>query len=223
VRSNTEDTRQGLDYEFRMDYAQLMWGKRVCDDLAVGGGLNFANSGTTFDLGPFEVSESRDETYGVRMGVLGRPAEKLLAGLVFDYSFTRSRTSIRDLFGLGIGDIRIRDTGHQFLVRPGVSYEYRKDSAVYLDYQMAHFVNGTGHLDANRFLMGVDHRVVDGFFVRGGSAVDAKGNVSWSCGVGIYPTDWLSIDLAYQNNMFPELAPEFARARTLVLSVSLSF
>lgn len=156
VRSNTATTRQGLDFRMDMDYAQVQWAKRFGDDWAFGANLNFTKSETRYDLGPLDldVSESSGETYGFRSGTLHRPAPRLLAGLVFDYAFSPSRTILFDFMGTGVGDVRVKDTTHQYVLRPGVSYEYAKDSAVYADYQYGAFHDESGHLEVHRFYIG---------------------------------------------------------------------
>ena len=138
---------------------------------------------------------------------------------MFDYAFSRDRTTMF----LGPPNPRIKDTTQQFIFRPGLSYEYLPDSTIYADYQFGAFLNDTGRLDVHRFMIGVDHCVAKGFFVRAGVALDTHGNASWTTGLGIYPSDRVSIDLAYQDNMFPELGPDFGRSRTLTISVSVSF
>lgn len=225
VRSNTATTRQGLDFRMDMDYAQVQWARRFGDDWAFGANLNFAKSETRYDLGPLDldVSESSGETYGFRLGTLHRPAPRLLAGLVFDYAFSPGRTTLFDFMGTGVGNVRLKDTTHQYVLRPGVSYEYAKDSAVYADYQYGAFRDETGHLEVHRFYMGVDHRVRDWLFLRGGTAMDVRGNTAWAVGLGIYPSERVSIDVGYQQDMFPELEPEFGRSKTLTISVSITF
>ena len=225
VRSNTATTRQGLDFRMDMDYAQVQWARRFGDDWAFGANLNFTKSETRYDLGPLDldVSESSGETYGFRLGTLHRPAPRLLAGVVFDYAFSPGRTTLFDFMGTGIGNVRLKDTTHQYVLRPGVSYEYARDSAVYADYQYGAFRDETGHLEVHRFYMGVDHRVRDWLFLRGGTAMDVRGNTAWAVGLGIYPSERVSIDVGYQQDMFPELEPEFGRSKTLTISVSITF
>ena len=225
VRGNTATTRQGLDFRMDMDFAQIQWAKRFGDDWALGANFNFTKSETRYDLGPLDidVSESDGETYGFRLGALHRPAPRLLAGLVFDYAFSPSRTTLFDFMGTGVGNLRVKDTTHQYVLRPGVSYEYAKDSAVYADYQYGAFHDASGHLEVHRFYLGVDHRVCDGLFLRGGTAMDVRGNTAWAVGLGIYPTERFSIDVGYQQDMFPELEPDFGRSRTLTISVGITF
>jgi len=228
VRSTKSTTRQGLDFRLDMDLVQVQWATKVDDDTAVGANFNFTKARQQYDLGSTAVSDSDSETYGWRFGVLRRLCNdlaggRLLGGLVFDYAFSPSRTTMYDFLNLGIGNQRTKDTVHQFVLRPGVSWEYKKDSAVYADYLFGSFHDDTGRLRVHRFMVGVDHEVIDGLFARGGVTMDTHGNTAWACGVGIYPCDRLSIDLAYQDNMFPELAVEFGRSRTLTVSISLAF
>jgi opacity protein-like surface antigen len=106
------------------------------------------------------------------------------------------------------------------LMRAGPSYEYRKNSTVSLDYQYSSFENDTGKLEVHRMFAGIDHRIVDALFVRGGFALDNKGNTAWTCGLGIYPLKELSIDVGYQYDMFPEIQSEFGRSHLLTISFS---
>lgn len=223
VRSNRKTTRQGLDFRFDMDYVQVQWGKRLSDDTAVGANFNFAKAKSQFDLGQLPVSDSVSETYGFRFGALHRLAERWLAGVVFDYGFTPSRTTLYDFMGLGTGDMHVDDTAHQYVLRPGVSYEYLKESFLYADYQFGTFLDDTGRLVVHRFYLGADHRIVKGLFVRGGAALDTRGNASWTTGLGIYPCDRFSIDMGFQDNMFPELEPDLGRSRGWMISLSISF
>jgi hypothetical protein len=223
VRSNTGATRQGLDFDINMDMVQTQWAKKITDNWALGANFNYTKSRSDFDMAGTPVSDTTSETYGFRFGTLNRMADKLLGGVVFDYAFTPARTVLHDFMGFGIGDTRSTDMGHQFILRPGLSYEYMKDSVIYADYQYGVFRDGTGSLAVNRFYTGVDHSICEWLFVRAGVALDTKGNASWTTGLGLYPTKRFSIDVGYQDNMFPELAHEFGRSRTVTVSISFSF
>lgn len=223
VRSNRKTTRQGLDFRFDMDYVQVQWGKRLSDDTAVGANFNFAKAKSQFDLGQLPVSDSVSETYGFRFGALHQLAERWLAAVVFDCAFAPSRTTLYDFMQLGTGNVHVDDTASQYVLRPGVSYEYLKESFFYADYQFGRFADDTGRLVVHRFYLGADHRIVKGLFVRGGAALDTRGNASWTTGLGIYPCDRFSIDMAFQDNMFPELEPDLGRSRGWTISVSISF
>ena len=223
VRSTHGTTRQGLDMDLDMDVVQSQWAKRLTDQWAIGANFNFAKSRMGFDLADAEVSDSHGETYGFRFGTLNRLADRLLGGVVFDYAFSRDRTTLFDFMGLGTGNLRVADTTHQFILRPGVSYEYMKDSTIYADYQFASFANDTGRLLVSRFFVGAEHSIIKGVYIRGGVALDQKGNAAWTTGFGVSPSQNVSVDVAFQDNMFPELKPEFGRSRTLTFSICVSF
>jgi len=225
ARTEEATTRQGLDYRLEMDLVQVQWARRVDEDWAFGANFNYTKAHADYDLGPLPVSNSESETYGWRFGVLrrlcggGGEAGMLLGGLVFDYAFSPSRTTLYT----AAGNQRVKDTGHQFVLHPGLAWYYEKDSAVYADYLYGSFHDDSGRLQVHRFQVGVDQEIVKGVFGRAGVTMDASGNTAWAVGVGIYPSEWVSIDVAYQDNMFPELEPEFGESRTLTLSFSFSF
>jgi hypothetical protein len=220
VRSNEENTRQGIEFSNDMNYAMIQWGKKFTDDLALGANLNYSSADVENNVGGAKLADTSSDSYGIRLGALYHMAGKLLGGLVLDYGWSPSETMIYDIFGMGIGDVCIHDTTRQFLLRAGPSYEYRKDSAVYVDYQYGYFNNDMGTMRVHRMLAGVDHRIVDFLFIRGGLALDDDGNESYTGGLGIYPTKELGIDIGYQYDMFPEIDPEFGRSQAVTLSLS---
>jgi hypothetical protein len=223
VRSNESNTKQGLGLRLDMDVVQILWGKRVNEDCAVGLGVNYTRSVLRTDFGTLDFMDSISDSYGIRLGALHRLAPQWLGGVVFDYAWSPSRTITYDIFGAGTGTVVTRDMTHQFLLRPGVSWEYKDESSIYVDYQYAAFFNDLGHLNANRFYLGVDHELIDGLYVRAGTAMDLKGHKAWTTGVGIYPCDMFGVDIAYQNDMFPELRTDFGRSETITISLSFTF
>ena len=142
--------------------------------------------------------------------------------MALDYANSPSRTTEFDIFGTGSGDIRTKDTTHQFGVRPGVGYVYAPYSRIYLDYQYEYFTDDTGTLAVNRFYTGIDHEFAEFFHMRGGTVIDTHGNVSVAGGIGIYSSS-VFIDIAYQYNMFPEVSEEFGTAQSFGISVSIPF
>jgi opacity protein-like surface antigen len=223
VRSNDSAIRASVpDYKFSydMNYAQVQWGKRFTDDFALGGNFNYSSSEVINKIGTEKYLDSKSDSYGFRAGALYRLTKNLLGGLVVDYSQSPSKTTVYDIFGSGTGDVLVKDTTKQLTLRTGPSYEYRKNSTVNLDYQYSSFENDTGKLEVHRMFAGVDHRIVDALFVRGGFALDNHGNISWTGGLGIYPLKELSIDVGYQYNMFPEIQSEFGRSHLLTISIS---
>lgn len=116
---------------------------------------------------------------------------------------------------MGIADIGATDTTPQFAPRHGCAFAYATKSAVYADCQFTVFRNDAGRLRVNRLSLGVDHSIGKGLCVRGGAALDACGNASWTTGMGICPSGRISIDIVYQENMFPKLERESGRSRAL--------
>jgi hypothetical protein len=223
VRSNHATTLEGLGFEYQLDHCQMLWGKRVAEDWAIGGNFSYASAAMNFDAGPAAVSRTDSQSYDFTLGVLHQAFDRLSWGVVFDYGFSPSRTTLYDLSGEGFGDVAVHDTGYQYLLRPGIAFEYQKDSVIYFDYQLASFFDDTGQLYINRFFLGVEHQVVKSFFLRAGVALDDYGSAGWSAGIGVYPCKKITIDLAYQYDMFPELYPEFRRSQTLAASLGLAF
>jgi opacity protein-like surface antigen len=225
VRSNDRAMRAPLpDYKFSydMNYMQVQWGKKFSDDFALGGNFNYSSSDVTTKYVTEKHTYTSSGSYGFRAGALYRFTKNLLAGLVVDYSQSPSKTTIYDIFGFGIGDVQSKDRTDQFTLRTGPSYEYRKDSTINLDYQYSSFENNTGKMKVHRIFAGVDHRIVEALFVRGGFVLDNKGNTSWTGGLGIYPSKRFSIDLGYQYNMFPEIQAEFGRSHLMTISIGVS-
>lgn len=227
VRSNEDYVRQDvmgsrMKFSNEMDYMQFQWGKRLSDDFALGANFNYSSSEVKYKLFDLKLVESTSDSYGMRVGGLYRIAKNLLGGVVAEYSRSPSETTTYDIFGFGFGDIRVDDTTKQFVLRAGPSFEYAKDSTINLDYQYGYFENDTGKMEVHRVFAGIDHRIMDALFVRGGVALDKEGNTSWTCGLGIYPLKQLSIDVGYQYDMFPEIESEFGRSHLLTVSLSLA-
>ena len=220
IRSNSETDKLGLDFNYEVDTVQLVWAKRF-GDWGVGALVNLAEAEIIHDLGPVRVSEAHGESYRVRLGALYEPAEKWLTGLIFEYGFAPARATVLAPTPLGLMPVRLTDTHHQFVLRPGVSYEYAEYSTAYLDYQYGVFFNDDDSLHSHRFNTGVDHRLLDWLFVRLGGSMDTRGNAGWSCGLGIYFSEWCSLDIGYQSDTLPELRPEFGRSQTFQVAVAL--
>ncbi|MCZ6787266.1 MAG: hypothetical protein O7E54_08890 [Planctomycetota bacterium] len=123
----------------------------------------------------------------------------------------------------GAGDITTKDTLHQFLLRPGLSWIATKDLTVNVDYQFALFDDDTGTLRLHRLYAGFDQTIVRGVYFRGGTIADNESNVAWTLGLGIAPSETLLIDFAYQKDLFPEIEAEFGRSDLFTLSVTILF
>jgi hypothetical protein len=225
VRSNESAIEAPVpDYKFayEMNYGQVQWGKRLTDNFALGGNLNYSSSEVTNKIGPDKYLDSASNSYGFRAGALYRLAPNFLGGVVVDYAQSPATTTVYDIYSLGIGDVITKDTTRQFTLRAGPSYEYAKNSTVNLDLQYGSFENDTGKMDIQRIFAGIDHRIVDALFIRAGASLDNQGNASYTAGLGIYPLKQLSIDVGYQYDMFPEIQPEFGRSQLVSISIGLT-
>ena len=216
IHGNNETMNNGLDFHFAGDIYQVIYAVRPADLWALGFTFKYTKSVGRNSLGTMEYAKSNSDTYDLTAGTLFEITEQLLAGVAVSYGWSYDRTII-----LGT---RTTDITRQILVRPGVSYEYMDDCTVYVDYQYGRFWNDTGILNAHRIYGGVEHALTEWLYVRGGTAIDpCEGSQAWTGGLGIYPTDWLSIELAYQYNMFPELTVDFGRAQVINVSVGIVF
>jgi len=221
LRSNRATNRQGLLFDYSVDTFQLIWAKRF-GKWAAGANFNFAQAEVVYKMGGFRVSETHAESYRFRFGGLYEPAEKWLIGLTAEYGFAPYRTTAWPQGPFGPA-VRMRGTQQQFIVRPGVSYEYAKYSTVFLDYQYGSFFGKRGSLDHNHFAVGVDHRLLQWLFLRAGATMDAKGNHGWNVGAGIYLSEWCGLDLGYLQHTLPELRPEFGRVHVIQITFSVRF
>ena len=221
IRSNDDETRQDLEFSIDMDYLQIQWGKRFSEDFALGLNFNYATSDITNKYNGLKVAYSSSDSYGYRAGALYRIADNLLGGLVLEYSQSPGTTTYYDVFGLGIGDVRVKDRTKQYVIRVGPQYEYKKDSTITVDYQYGYFDNDTGDMNVHRLFAGIDHAVMEALFVRGGFSLDNHGNASFATGIGIYPSKVIAVDVGYQYDMFPEIGPEFGDSHLLTISIGI--
>jgi hypothetical protein len=217
VWSSTDPTSFGLDFEFDSEIYQLQWGIKPADRWAIGANLSYSDSNTEYSLGGFSAARTESESVNLRVGGLYQLAPKWRLGAVAEYG--GSRNDNRQIWAA-----QYDSTTEQFVFRPGVCWEYAPDSSLYLDYQMVLLSDSkAGHLDLHRFATGIDHQLIQlakGLFVRAGAIVDTRGQFGWTCGGGFSPASWVSIDLAYQHDFFPELAEELGQAQTFTVSVS---
>ena len=224
IRSNHAKMRSGYDFYWAADLWQIQWAKKLSDNFAMGFAFNHTKSIARNKLGSVPIAKSNSDSYVVRAGSLYKVTENWLAGVVLDYGWSRDRTLWYAIPEWGISESHTRDKTRQFLVRPGVSWEYMKDGTVYLDYQFGTFWNNTGTLNIHRIYAGIEQGFIEWIFPRVGVVFDpAVGSCSWTCGLGLYPAKWLSIDIAYQYDMFPELSEDFGKSHTFNVSASLTF
>jgi hypothetical protein len=237
IRSNNSRDSSGLSFDYEVDTAQFQWGKRF-GDWGLGAMFNFARAqigrdGTLMKnfpgVGPVPVgvvSDSSAESYRWRLGGLYEPADKWLLGMIVEYGFAPYRSrSVATVPLPFVPPTITHDEGvqQQFVLRPGVSYEYAPLSTVYFDYQYGAFFNPRDSLEDHRFSAGVEHRLLDFLLVRLGPSMDVRGNVGLSTGVSLLLGPNVSAEFGYQYNLLPELRPEFGRAQTLQGILSFRF
>jgi hypothetical protein len=223
VFSDTAPTNLDADFKFDAEVYQLQWGIHLNPDLAIGANLNYTRSTVKLSAFGFEAVRTDSEQIDLRTGVLYQFNPRLRAGLVAEYGATLNHNDLLQPSPTGFGILTYHSTTEQVILRPGVSYEYAKDSTIYADYQMVLESDTVdGHADFHRFSAGVDHQLFKGVFVRGGALVDQTGHFSWSTGFAITPFPWLSIDAAYQHDFFPEISQELGHSQTFTISLSAS-
>jgi hypothetical protein len=219
VRNN--GTASGNFLLLDADYGSVQWSYKLSPAFALGANFNYTAFRTRGGSEGMLVADSHSDTYGGRVGALFAPLPNLLTGLVIDYSRTPAKTKFLEpncaCFIPG------HDTTANVLVRPGLSYEYSKQSSIYADFQHGSFKNATGSFSTNRVFTGVEQQVLDWLFGRAGLVYDFRGSARPTFGLGLYPTEGLSIDIAYQHDVFPELRPEFGRSNLFSLSAAWTF
>lgn len=224
--SSNERTARGLlplPYEFDLDAYQLSWGKKLNKEFAIGAEVGLSQSETIFKGPGFDVANTDKDSWSFRVGGQWNPAEKWFVGLYGDYINGSADTALNVPTPLGILRGNTSDTVEQWLIHPGIAYEFAENALVHADFEAGWISNGDTTLDIQRWSIGTDIPIVKGVFIHAGAAVDSYSNVTWSSGIGFYPSKNVFIDLAYQNNAFPELKQEFGRSQTLNASISIQW
>lgn len=203
------------------DYGEVQWSYRFADRLAAGLNINYTSLGTRAGAGGMTLTTSDAQTIDVRGGLLGAAASHLLLGLVVDYAASPATT----MFTTPVCGctLQVDDTTRQILVRAGTNYEYATKSSVYFDYQYGNFWNATGDFAVNRLYSGIEQPLYTWLYARTGLEYDIGGGVSPTAGIGVYPSNNVSIDIAFQDNMFRELRPEYGDSKTFGISVAVTF
>jgi hypothetical protein len=203
------------------DFGQMQWGYKIKDNFAVGLNLNYTAFDARGGFGGVTSSRSHSDTYDVRGGVLAAISQSLIFGLVTDYSTSPAKTTFSDP---GCGCLTgSHDRTTEVLAKPGLSFEYAPLSSVYLDYQYGSYRNSTGSFSTNRVFFGVEHNIFPWLFARAGAAYDFRGILSPTVGIGLNPSERISIDIGFQSDMFPELGPEYGRSKLFSISAGVSF
>lgn len=202
-------------------YAQLQWSKKLDKAFAIGANVNRSEFKTRAGFGGMLAAEDDSASNSVRGGVLWAVSGQLLAGLVMDYSSGRAAHSLLNPACLCFG--QFKSDSRAGTARLGVSYAYAPRSSLYADYLIGRYRNDTTSMLSRTGMVGAEHLVLPWLYVRAGLAYETRGAWGKSLGIGIMPSNAVSIDLAFQRDMFPELQPELGRATLANLSVSVAF
>jgi len=209
-----------LAYDFDAQIARLEWAKRLADDLTIGIKAGFLRSNTAFSTPSVDVVDAKSDSFGLGFGTLWSPAKNWLLGLYTEYGYASGNSHTITPTAAGLVSRTSGDSSNQIIFHPGVSYEFKPGSLAHLEYQFGWFSDDDDTLHQNRFMLGTDIPLAEFLYLRAGTSIDARGNVSWTTGIGFYPSHHVTFDVAYQNDAFPELKQEFGRSRTLNVSVS---
>ena len=202
-------------------YAQLQWGKKLNGGIAIGANINHSHFKTSAGFGGQLAADGDSISNGVRGGVLWAASPRLLAGLVVDYS---TGTAVTDVFNPECFCFtQFDDSSRSASARVGLTYEYAPQSSVYADYLVGRYRNGTTSMLSRTAMAGAEHLVLPWLYLRAGVAYETRGAWGRSIGIGIMPSKTMSIDLAVQRDMFPELHPEFGGSSVANLSMSVAF
>lgn len=221
--TNKDESYDGLVYDNDISLVQLQWGNWLLKNLAIGINLNFSQSEMKADLSSLRLSESESDSYGLKVGSLYRVIDSLFFGIVLDYAQSDDSNKVFDVFQIGFNQFVNSDTTKKFIATTGISYEFLPKSYAYIDYQLIDFKNYTGDLTLHRVFSGIEYQLFKGFYSRAGFAIDNEWNKSWTCGLGFYPNKFLSIDIAYQYEMFPEIETEFGKSQSVEISFGIEF
>lgn len=202
-------------------YAQLQWGKKLGHDIAIGANINRSEFANSAGFGGLLVTEGDSVSNGVRGGVLWAASPKLLAGVVIDYSSGRSASDVLDPSCFCF--FRFDDRSRSASARVGLTYQYAPQSSLYADYLVGRYRNDATSMLSRTAMAGAEHLVLPWLYLRAGVAYETRGAWGKSIGIGIMPSKTMSIDLAIQRDMFPELHPEFGSATVANLSMSVAF
>lgn len=223
VTSNDRTIRDApLIFNYDLLGARVDWAKRW-GSVALGASVSYSESETIFRTRAFHFANAERRTTIARFGALWQPSPPWIVGVMGDLGYAPTQTERATPTALGLVRSEGNDITRQFVLRPGIAYEWQDNALIHLDYQYGRFWNDTGTFEVNRFTAGADLPLARFFFVRGGVAVDTRGDFGWTAGFGFYPRKGLTFDFAYQHDVFPELHREFGHSRTLNASVSVQF
>jgi hypothetical protein len=228
INSNISPTQTtGLGFDIESAGGRADWGYALSKDLRIGIGATYSDTQVALKAPGFDAVHVDRENWGVRAGVVGKMSERWMGGFYADYNHAVHDTTYLLPTPTGsLGALRTETSQDEWTFRPGVAYalDEQKISWLHFDYEWTHYTSDTQTFDNHRFLLGGDYLAFGLFHARAGTFVDARGNAGWSAGIGLhFPKQRTHIELAYQQNAFPEIRPEFGDSETLNLSIAIAW
>ena len=223
IRSNDELTRQGLTFDYEVEFAQLSWAQRF-QGAALGASVNYAQAKTSQSMGPVTVFDSDADSWRLRLGALHEPCCRWLIGVTAEYGWADFTATTLAVGPFGPVTVQLDETDKQAVAQVGVSYAYGEYSSVYADYNYGRFwSDNRGTLQMHRFSVGVDHQALDFLFVRPQITVDGRGNFEAALGLSVQFAKWGGLDVAWKYDAYPELRREFGRSNSLQVMLNIRF
>jgi hypothetical protein len=222
IRTNKDTDRTGLEFEYNVNTAMLQWAKRF-DNFGFGAAYSYHEAEVINSTEIARVARTAADVSRYRFGALYEPVEKYLGGLVFEYGHSPYQTDAVAPTPIGPVNVHLDGTEEQYILRPAFSYEYASMSTAFVDYEVGRYHSSRDQLNDNRFSAGLEHRLLEGLFLRTTASIDARGNAGWSAGATAFVAACCSMDVGYQYNIFPELHPDFGYSNTIQGTLSARF
>lgn len=221
--SNTDTTRQApVQYEFDLLGTRLDWSKRF-GEFGAGAGIGFTQSDTLFSTPRLTLSDSEKDNWTFRLGGQRALGDRWLIAASADYGYGDTTSALATVLPQGVRRAVVDDTMHQWVIQPGIAYIIGPRAVAHLDYQYGWFSNGTGELTTHRWSLGSDFPLTDWCMLRAGATIDRYGNPGWTGGLGFFPRRGTTINVAYQNGIYPELDREFGNSQVINVSFSIKW
>jgi len=220
--SNRKTLRSGVGLDFESALIDFGWGRRIGEKFAFGLGARWTEAEVTNHFSGMTIGIGESPSYSLKTGLLFAAVPDLLIGALYETGRSDDQTQVLDQNSGQF--IALNDTTDQHFFRTGLYWNYSGESALYIDTHYGWFENSTGKLEVFRLSSGVEQKIYQGVFLRAGLLKELKWDyLSWTLGLGIYPSETLSLDLAFQKDFFPEIEEEFGGSETISLSFSLSY
>lgn len=219
-QSNSSPTQLvPVSYEFELLGARLDWSRRF-GEFGIGAGMGFTLADTLFSTPRLRLADSEKDNWTFRLSGQRQLGKRWLLGVMADYG-SGSTDIVREV---APGVLRrTQENMDQWVAQTGLAFLITPKASAHLDYQFSRFANDADELIMHRWSAGTDIPLCSWFMLRAGASTDQLGNLGWSSGFVVFPRTGTSINLAYQNGMFPELQREFGHSQMVNVSLSVKW